>query len=79
MGGQGRDRAGRNTRTPVYVILEQPVDSETVHVGDTIDWRVLRPVQVDDVMVIRSGEKVRTKVVEVKKASGWGRRGDLTV
>lgn len=65
--------------TPVFIIFDQSIDSEAAYEGDTIYLRVLRPVLVDDAVVIRSGEKVRAKVIEVKKARGWGRRGDLTV
>jgi hypothetical protein len=65
--------------TPVFVIFDQSIDSGAANEGDTIYLRVLRPVLVDDAVVIRSGEKVRAKVIEVKKAKGWGRRGDLTV
>jgi hypothetical protein len=65
--------------TPTFVIFDQSIDSEAAYEGDTIYLRVLRPVLVDDAVVIRSGEKVRARVIEVKKAKGWGRRGDLTV
>lgn len=65
--------------TPVFAVFEQSIDSEAANEGDTIYLRVMRPVVVDDVVVIRSGEKVRAKVMEVRKAKGWGRRGDLTV
>jgi hypothetical protein len=65
--------------TPVFAVFEQSIDSEAANEGDTIYLRVMRPVVVDDVVVIRSGEKVRAKVIEVRKAKGWGRRGDLTV
>lgn len=65
--------------TPVFAVFEQSIDSEAANEGDTIYLRVMRPVLVDDVVVIRSGEKVRAKVIEVRKAKGWGRRGDLTV
>ena len=65
--------------TPVFLIFEQSIDSKAAKEGDTIYLRVLRPVVVDDAVMIRSGETVRAKVSEVKKASGWGSRGDLTV
>jgi hypothetical protein len=65
--------------TPVFVVFDQSVDSETAKEGDTIYLRVLRPVQVDGVVVIRPGEKVRSKVTEVRRAGGWGKRGDLSV
>ena len=65
--------------TPVFAVFEHSVDSEAANEGDTIYLRVMRPIVVDDVVVIRSGEKVRAKVIEVRKAKGWGQRGDLTV
>ena len=65
--------------TPVFLIFDQSIDSEATNEGDTIYLRVLRPVVVDDAVVIRSGENVRAKITEVKKAKGWGRGGDLTV
>jgi hypothetical protein len=65
--------------TPVFLIFDRSIDSEGVKEGDTIHLRVLRPVVVDDAVVIRSGENVRAKVVEVKKAKGWGGGGQLTV
>ncbi|MBI1893282.1 MAG: hypothetical protein HYS14_04120 [Candidatus Rokubacteria bacterium] len=65
--------------TPIFLVFDQSIDSETGNEGDTIYLRVMRPVQVEGVVVIRSGEKVRTKLTEVRKAKGWGRRGDITV
>lgn len=65
--------------TPVFAVFEQSIDSEAANEGDTIYLRVMKPVQVDEIVVIRSGEKVRAKVIEVRKAKGWGKRGDLTV
>src|SRR3989337_2464840 len=65
--------------TPVFLIFERSIDSKAAKEGDTIYLRVLRPVVVDDAVMIRSGETVRAKVSEVKKASGLGSRGDLTV
>ena len=65
--------------TPVFLIFDQSINSEAANEGDTIHLRVLRPVVVDDAVVIRSGEKVRARVIEIKKAKGWGRGGDFTV
>lgn len=65
--------------TPVFLIFEQSIDSEAAKEGDALYLRVLRPVVVDDAVMIRSGETVRAKISEVKKASGWGSRGDLTI
>ncbi len=65
--------------TPVFLIFDRSIDSEAVNEGATIYLRVLRPVVVDDAVVIRSGENVRARVIEVKKAKGWGTGGNLTV
>ncbi len=54
--------------TPVFVVFDQSIDSEAAQEGETLYLRVLRPVQMDGVVVIRAGEKVRAKVAEVKKA-----------
>ncbi len=65
--------------TPVFVVVESSIDSETVEEGDLVYFRVMRPVIVDGVVVIRTGEKVTALVKEVEEASGWGARGNLTV
>lgn len=65
--------------TPVFIIFDRSIDSEAANEGDTIQLRVLRPVLVNDVVVVRSGENVRARVIELKKAKGWGSAGDLTV
>jgi len=65
--------------TPVFVVVESSITSETVKEGDLVYFRVMRPVIVDDVVVISTGEKVTAKVTEVEEASGWGKRGNLTV
>ncbi|MGH2396535.1 MAG: DUF2085 domain-containing protein [bacterium] len=65
--------------TPVFLVFDRSVDSEAANEGDTIYLRVLRPVVVDDAVVIRSGENARAKIIEIKKAKGWGTGGNLTV
>lgn len=65
--------------TPVFLIFDRSIDSEAVTEGGAVYLRVLRPVVVDDAVVIRSGENVLAKVSEVKKAKGWGTGGNVTV
>lgn len=65
--------------TPVFIVFDHSINSESVKDGDLINLRVLRPVIVDNVVVVRVGENVVAKVTEVKEASGWGKRGNLTI
>ncbi|MFQ5540414.1 MAG: hypothetical protein ACE5FB_08405 [Candidatus Binatia bacterium] len=65
--------------TPVFIVFDHAIDSESVKEGDLVHLRVIRPVVVDDAVLIRVGEEVIAKVTEVKEAGGWGKRGDLTI
>jgi len=65
--------------TPVFLVFDHSIDSESVKEGRIVHLRVLRPVTVDDFVVIRVGEDAIAKVTEVEEASGWGARGNLTI
>jgi hypothetical protein len=55
-----------------------PISSANFHEGSTIAFSVVRPVYVDDVLVIARGTVARAKIVKLKKAGNWGRGGELT-
>jgi len=65
--------------TPVFIVFDHTIHSESVKEGDAVHLRILRPVTTDGVVLIRVGEDVIAKVTEVEEASGWGARGNLTV
>jgi hypothetical protein len=51
--------------TPVFLIFDQSINGEAANEGDTISLRVLRPVLVDGAVLIRSGQNVRARLIEV--------------
>jgi len=65
--------------TPVLLGITETIDSEKANVGDIVKLRVIRPVKVDDTEVIKVGARADGKVAEVKKAKGWGVKGEIAM
>jgi hypothetical protein len=64
--------------TAVLVETLYPVSSANFKVNNTIAFSVVRPVFVDDALIIPRGTIARAKIVHVKKARIMGRGGALT-
>lgn len=62
------------------VIVETlyPISSANFKVNSTIAFSVVRPVIVDDALIIPRGTIARAKIVRAKKAGNFGRGGALT-
>ncbi|MGQ9723111.1 MAG: hypothetical protein ACUVXA_17545 [Candidatus Jordarchaeum sp.] len=65
--------------TPVLLEITETIDSEKANVGDIVKLRVIRPVKVDDIEVIKVGERAEGKIAEVKRAKGWGVKGEIAM
>jgi hypothetical protein len=65
--------------TPVLLEIVDTIDSEKANVGDIVKLRVIRPVKVDDIEVIKVGTRAEGKVAEVKQAKGWGVKGEIAM
>ena len=65
--------------TPVLLEIVETIDSEKANVGDIVKLKVIRPVKVDDIVVIKPGTRAEGKVAEVKKAKGWGVKGEIAM
>lgn len=64
---------------PVLFEITETIDSEKANVGDIVKLRVIRPVKVDDIEVIKVGTRADGKVAEVKRAKGWGVKGEIAM
>jgi hypothetical protein len=61
----------------VEVELMQNVSSEELKEGDPVAFKVVRPVEINGVTVIKKDATARGHVVKVKKAGRWGKQGKL--
>ena len=52
--------------TPVLLEIVDTIDSEKANVGDIVKLRVIRPVKVDDIEVIKVGTRAEGKVADRK-------------
>jgi uncharacterized membrane protein len=64
--------------TIVALSIENTITSEAT-VGETVHFRVMRDVSVNDQVVIKSGSMATGKVVEVISRAGLGKGGKVTV
>jgi hypothetical protein len=64
--------------TPVYVKLEKTISSTTTHVGDVVEFDVLRDVLVDGVVVIPKGAKAGGVIAEAEPKKRFGHSGRLS-
>lgn len=65
--------------TPVLLRLEESVSSERASMGDPVALRVVRPVQVNDIVVIKAGANAFGKVADIKRTGGFGRKGEISI
>ena len=61
----------------VEVELTQTVSSEELKEGDPVAFKVVRPVEINGVAILKEGATARGRVVKVKKAGRWGKQGKL--
>ena len=65
--------------TPVLLEFVETYDSQKTSVGEIVKLRVIRPVSVDNIEVIKAGTRAVGKLAEVKKAKGWGVKGEIAM
>ena len=65
--------------TPVQVRLEQSVSSQTATSGQSLNFTVIRDVEVDNIVVIKAGSKVVGEVTFAQKTGSLGKEGKLYV
>lgn len=63
--------------TVVKIEVGSPVSSDDVAKGSVLNFRVSRPVFVNDIMVIAGGATARARVIRSTKGRSWGRAGEL--
>ena len=67
--------------TAVEIELQQDISSESLHEGEALAFKIIRPVVVQNVTVLAQGTSVWGEVKTVKVAGSWRRAGsfDLTL
>jgi hypothetical protein len=63
--------------TTVEIELAQNASSEELKEGDPVAFKVVRPVEINGVTIIKKDATARGRVVKVKKAGRWGKQGKL--
>jgi hypothetical protein len=64
--------------TPVQVEAASSINSAEVRAGDTLRFRVVRPVEIGGVIVIARGAVATARVVVAKKGRPFGKAGRLS-
>ena len=63
----------------MQVRLEQSVSSQTATSGQSLNFTVIRDVEVDNIVVIKAGSKVVGEVTFAQKTGSLGKEGKLYV
>jgi len=63
--------------TEIEVQLKNNLSGQEAKVGDLVDFTVLRPVQVNGVIVFDTGAPARGRVTTAKGSGRWGKAGKL--
>jgi hypothetical protein len=63
--------------TAVEIELIQTASSEELKEGDPVAFKVIRPVEINGVTIIKKDAAARGHVSKVKKAGRWGKQGKL--
>jgi hypothetical protein len=69
------------SRVEVEIELLEDLSSETLHAGQSIAFKLVRPLDVDGRALLSAGAPVTGKVIKVQTAGNWKRNGafDLTL
>jgi len=65
--------------TPVQIRLEQSVSSQTATAGQSLRFKVIRDVEVDNIVVIKAGSMVVGEVTFAQKTGSLGKEGKLYI
>jgi hypothetical protein len=63
--------------TPLEIELMTNISSATAKEGDIVDFTIVNPVVIDEVVVIEKGAPAKARIAAVKKAGYWGKAGRL--
>jgi hypothetical protein len=63
--------------TEIEIALTNNVSGQEAHVGDIVDFTVLRPVQLNGVTIFEKGASARGRITTAKKSGHWGKAGKL--
>jgi hypothetical protein len=63
--------------TEIEIELRTNVSGQASKVGDIVDFVVVKPVQVNGVVIVDQGASARAKITTAKKAGYWGKAGKL--
>ncbi|HEY6232929.1 MAG TPA: hypothetical protein VIW64_16820 [Pyrinomonadaceae bacterium] len=63
--------------TEIEIQLKNTASGEELHVGDIVDFSVVRPVVVNGVTIIDKDAPGRARITTAKKAGHWGHAGKL--
>ncbi|MEP9409884.1 MAG: hypothetical protein HRF42_00495 [Candidatus Brocadia sp.] len=64
---------------PVLLSLKQEINGKNMQAGDIVKFAVVRPVKVDDMVVVDANTEAIGKITEIKKARGWGKKGEISM
>ena len=65
--------------TAIYMETINEIDSKTINVGQTIDFKINKDVIVDNKVVIASGSIAKGQVIRAQKAKGLGKQGFVEI
>ncbi|HHT9124913.1 MAG TPA: hypothetical protein ACFYD6_03745 [Candidatus Brocadiia bacterium] len=65
--------------TVVLLAVDKNVTSKDASIGDIVQLKVIRPVKVDEIVVIKANTPATGKIAELKKAKGWGIKGEISM
>jgi hypothetical protein len=63
--------------TEIEVSLTNNVSGQEANLGDTVDFTVLRPVQLNGVTIFEKGASARGRITTAKRSGHWGKAGKL--
>ena len=65
--------------TVVLLAVDKNVTSKDSNIRDIVPLKVIRPVKVDETVVIKANTPAIGKIAELKKAKGWGVKGEISM
>jgi hypothetical protein len=63
--------------TAIEIELSQTVSSEELKEGDPIAFRIVRPIEIEGIQVVKKDAAARGRAVKIKKAGRWGHQGKI--
>jgi hypothetical protein len=71
----GIERGVIPPHTAVEIELLENLSSETLHAGQSVSFKIVRPVEVDGVTVMTAGMRIPAEVRTVRSSGAWRKSG----